>query len=489
MGKLSPILKKVNKALDMREAARMKRAEEMGFDTSQTYYHGTAGNIDAFDPEKLGATTGARSAKKGYFFTADPDTADAYAEIAQDATDTNLWSILDKQQGPEGRKLMEAYKAGDFQTLLDAFPDGRYNDKIKAAMNGAPNVLPVHVRHQNPKVWDAEGKAYEEAFGKGGLSDVINQAKVEGHDALIMKNFDDHPYVGKNPQDHIVTFDPSNIRSVNAAFDPAKKDSANLLAGLGGAGVTGGAILGSDESEAGAGSKIVQALVRGADDANLPDTGWRGGHTAPVDPEYHAPLHEINKTYPDDIYSPQAIRHYGHGDYAMDKESIGVIQRLRGRPDDEVDVFRAVPSDAPDEILPGDWVTLSENYARIHGEGRGDYKILKGRAKAKKLRTDGNSPHEFGYTGAVIPAAFGLGSMLTPEQAAAADSFAAQDNDGIYADEYPTLDRIGTALNKIELPIMGKPLEGTGRYLQRFGEPRTKWQQLKDAYGAAFDFL
>ena len=75
------------------------------------------------------------------------------------------------------------------------------------------------------------------------------------------------------------------------------------------------------------------------------------------------------------------------------------------------------------------------------------------------------------------------------EQAAAADSFAAQDNDGIYADEYPTLDRIGTALNKIEFPIMGKPLEGTGRYLQRFGEPRTKWQQLKDAYGAAFDFL
>ena len=80
-------------------------------------------------------------------------------------------------------------------------------------------------------------------------------------------------------------------------------------------------------------------------------------------------------------------------------------------------------------------------------------------------------------------------SMLTPEQAAAADSFAAQDNDGIYADEYPALDRIGTALNKIEFPIMGKPLEGTGRYLQRFGEPRTKWQQLKDAYGAAFDFL
>ena len=45
-------------------------------------------------------------------------------------------------------------------------------------------------------------------------------------------------------------FDPSNIRSVNAAFDPAKKDSSNLLASVG-AGVTGTAALtASDDSDA-----------------------------------------------------------------------------------------------------------------------------------------------------------------------------------------------------------------------------------------------
>ena len=77
-------------------------------------------------------------------------------------------------------------------------------------------------------------------------------------------------------------------------------------------------------------------------------------------------------------------------------------------------------------------------------------------------------------------------SMLTPEQAAAADSFAAQDNDGIYADEFPTLDRIGTFLSDIEtpIPLYEKPLEGLGNYLQRFGEPKTFKQQLIDAFSA-----
>ena len=446
MGKLSPILKKVNKALDMRAAARMKRAEEMGF-YDNTLFHGTAAKP-----------------------TTTMDDGNIFDEF-------KLWEGKDPTRSTVNS---EVSKLGVSLAEQPAIAEDFANLASQNASDGSA-LLPLRFRADKVGSIDLQGdELNSDIYGS-----VVDSWR-DGYDAIQFNNYTTPQ--GKKGS-FVLVKDPSQIRSVNAAFDPAKKDGANLLAGLGGAGVTGGAILGSDESEAGAGSKIVQALVRGADDANLPDTGWRGGHTAPVDPEYHAPLHEINKTYPDDIYSPQAIRHYGHGDYAMDKESIGVIQRLRGRPDDEVDVFRAVPSDAPDEILPGDWVTLSENYARIHGEGRGDYKILKGRAKAKKLRTDGNSPHEFGYTGAVIPAAFGLGSMLTPEQAAAADSFAAQDNDGIYADEYPTLDRIGTALNKIEFPIIGKPLEGTGRYLQRFGEPRTKWQQLKDAYGAAFDFL
>jgi hypothetical protein len=58
-----------------------------------------------------------------------------------------------------------------------------------------------------------------------------------------------------------------------------------------------------------------------------------------------------------------------------------------------------VPSHVEDAINPNDWVTLSPTYARGHGEAWDDAKILKGRVKASQLMTDGNSPHEFGYTG------------------------------------------------------------------------------------------
>ena len=77
-------------------------------------------------------------------------------------------------------------------------------------------------------------------------------------------------------------------------------------------------------------------------------------------------------------------------------------------------------------------------------------------------------------------------SMLTPEQAAAADSFAAQDNDGIYADEYPTLEKIGGYLERVEtpIPLFQKPLEGLGTYLRRFGEPRSLSQRIMEAIDA-----
>ena len=39
--------------------------------------------------------------------------------------------------------------------------------------------------------------------------------------------------------DEMAVFDPSQIRSVHAAFDPAKRNSGDLLASLAGAGLLG----------------------------------------------------------------------------------------------------------------------------------------------------------------------------------------------------------------------------------------------------------
>ena len=255
MGKLSKVKQAVDKALDMRAAARMKRAEEMGFDTSQVYYHGTTRDIDAFSIPNDGRFS---LHGKGVYFAQDPKKA----------------RFADQEGG---------------------------------------NIVPAYIR----------GRMGSEADLRDATEALGSRLSVGGHGAraeLINNEMRSRGFTGYRAGDQSIVFDPSNIRSVSAAFDPAKRESSNLLAGLGGAGILG-------------------AL------------------------------------------------------------------------------------------------------------------------------------------------------MLTPEQAAAADSFAAQDNDGIYADEFPTLDRIGTLMNKLNLPIVGRPLEGTANYLQRLGEPRSKWDRAKDSAGAALDLL
>lgn len=50
-------------------------------------------------------------------------------------------------------------------------------------------------------------------------------------------------------------------------------------------------------------------------------------------------------------------------------------------------------------INDGDWVTISRNYAKQHGESElnGKYKILSKTVPAKKIYTDGNDIFEWGY--------------------------------------------------------------------------------------------
>jgi len=123
-----------------------------------------------------------------------------------------------------------------------------------------------------------------------------------------------------------------------------------------------------------------------------------------------APLHDLTgggTVYPDDVYSPMAARYYGHGGGdAMDRQTVNLIQSLKDRPDAEVTMYRAAPKEATG-INNGDWVTINKTYAKQHGESTmgGDYKILSQKIPARKLFTNGDSIHEFGYdeSGKIIP--------------------------------------------------------------------------------------
>jgi len=143
--------------------------------------------------------------------------------------------------------------------------------------------------------------------------------------------------------------------------------------------------------------------VRGSAGGVARETGYRGMHTSPerLFSEGGDTLDDLSGIYPDDVYGPDAPRLYGsHGsEYSKPNRTMKeVLHSVRGNPDAEVEVFRAVPEGVT-EINPGDWVSPSRDYAVIHGEGpmRGDYQIISRKVRAGDLFTEANSLYEFGW--------------------------------------------------------------------------------------------
>jgi len=182
---------------------------------------------------------------------------------------------------------------------------------------------------------------------------------------------------------------------------------------------------------------------------------YRIAHRPQLRGEYGAPLSDFTKLFPEDVYSVNGARYYGHGDPGIDNFSMSIIQSLRNKPNRMVTIYRAVPKgittaekisdieaqkreilktgkipagietnldksayyekisnelDALKEkgvtdessvkINPGDWVTINPAYARSHGEsqfGQRRYRTISKRVKASELFTEGDI-HEYGYS-------------------------------------------------------------------------------------------
>lgn len=136
---------------------------------------------------------------------------------------------------------------------------------------------------------------------------------------------------------------------------------------------------------------------RAAGDESRREVDYRAQHR-PAGPEFGARLDDLTDAFSDDIYGADAVSLHGHM-IPADRAAVAAIQRVRGKPDAEVTIYRAVPKDAGDTIHPDDWVTLTRGYAREHGERvlDGNYKIISAKVPARSLYNEGNSIHEFGY--------------------------------------------------------------------------------------------
>jgi hypothetical protein len=164
-------------AIDDAEKARLDRAVQQGFNIDA--FHGTKGDITEFDPGLLGATTDVASARKGFFFSADPETAALYANLA---------------------------------------------DAEKLGGGSGENIMPVKLQITNPFVRDFEGSSYREFS----YNDLLKKARNEGHDGAIFRNTID----GNAITDVYVVFEPEQIKSRFATFDPEKTGSKNILASV-----------------------------------------------------------------------------------------------------------------------------------------------------------------------------------------------------------------------------------------------------------------
>ena len=335
------------------EKARLDRAVQLGFNIDA--FHGTKGDISEFDPGLLGTTTGAASARKGFFFSTDPETASAYAtesdpvalgrmsqadfdaweavyrdeqlELAgkameidekinqaigvnepqriihaidkkirklneQPLSDTRIWHVLKEEDylgfdtkgeaagaiirhddwasrwdvvNPNTVQIIESWKKAwkreeeqrdievgklrkqravaqnDLDLAYEAyepyaakhFPELesinlRIEDleyKIDRGHLGSmgDNIMPVKLKLENPLEYDFSNAPYREVS----YHDLLEQAQREGRDGAIFRN----TYDGGDLTDIYVVFDPSQIRSRYAMFDPEKSASEEVIAG------------------------------------------------------------------------------------------------------------------------------------------------------------------------------------------------------------------------------------------------------------------
>jgi hypothetical protein len=182
------------KALPMDAVSRMARAPELGFGKLPDVYHGTANDIREFSLSPPTRTTSSRAAQDGVWAGENPALADEFAQLA-------------------------AGEQGSGQNIVRLMP-----------------------RAERPAVIQLQGN--ERDFE---ISATLQDAWDNGFDAVRLKNYTTPS--GKTGENVWVFRNPNQLRSPNAAFDPANKDSANLLASLLAAGVFGAGVAGSTDKE------------------------------------------------------------------------------------------------------------------------------------------------------------------------------------------------------------------------------------------------
>ena len=187
-------------ALDLSEAARMQRAAEQGFTVDA--YHGTGRDITAFSHDAPKVTGGGLN-DRTFAFSADPKVADRYATDFHDRS--VVYPVKLKVQKP---LEMSASQFERLQDFMYARREGQPVSEVK-------------------QVWlEEELKKLTGTQPPEGIADPVAWLREHGYDGIVKRG----AAAGAEPE--VLVFEPQQIRSRFAKFDPRKASSGNILAGL-----------------------------------------------------------------------------------------------------------------------------------------------------------------------------------------------------------------------------------------------------------------
>lgn len=204
-GSLASNAFKAAERLPMDEASRLARAREMGFDTDNVLYHGTSEPFSEFSNFHIGSANDAGALGSGHYFTDAPRIANWYAQdfngsnvIPAYVNNENLFSVT-------GSGIDHGFARGANKTV----------DLLNAFAERHPDLLP---KNFNPREYAADLSEHHNSGAGDDIAALLQGAGYSGVDYAF-------PSGGRE----VAMFNPEDIRSKFAAFNPADIDKAGLL--------------------------------------------------------------------------------------------------------------------------------------------------------------------------------------------------------------------------------------------------------------------
>ena len=214
----------------------MDRAKAMGFDIDA--FHGSKDpSIMAFDPALVGKST-SNVFDKNIWATSSPEVARGYS------LDTKQFDLLPQAQEIKSKiadlskKYNAAYDAGKFDEMDSLreqinIAQNESKDLYKSFLSGdiaseGSTIYPLMMRNSDLMPYEAEGKNWMRVNAK-----AIDEAKQQCYGGVQINNviYNTQSSSGIRSNTY-ATENPKLIRSRFAAFDPMRRNEADILAGV-----------------------------------------------------------------------------------------------------------------------------------------------------------------------------------------------------------------------------------------------------------------